>query len=84
MSECQLFAQSQIYASKWPIQIIQNQSHIHMHLCALTRMHIYHKSFVVQKEKEMPRLISFTFERVFVRIVSLGTPLINITMVFIV
>ena len=44
MSECQLFAQSQIYASKWPIQIIQNQSHINMHLCALTRIHMYHKS----------------------------------------
>ena len=57
MSECQLFAQSQIYASKWPIQIIQNQSHIHMHLCAFTRMHMYHKSASLYKKKKKCRAL---------------------------
>ena len=50
MSECQLFAQLQIYASKWPIQIIHTQSHIHVHLLALTRIHVYYKSDVQKKK----------------------------------
>ena len=55
MSECQLFAQLQIYASKWPIQIIQNLSYVHLHLCALTRIHMNNKSDAPLYKKKKKR-----------------------------